>query len=66
MCRARFLAPHNSGPPLVSLWLGHASLQSTEVYVRADPREKLEALASPRAGQASGHTEHDRAQAELC
>ena len=30
----------------VSLWLGHASLQSTEVYLRADPTEKLEALAS--------------------
>ena len=28
----------------VSLWLGHASLQSTEVYVQADPSEKLEAL----------------------
>jgi site-specific recombinase XerD len=28
----------------VSLWLGHASLQSTEVYLRADPTEKLEAL----------------------
>jgi integrase/recombinase XerD len=30
----------------VSLWLGHASLQSTEVYLRADPSEKLEALAA--------------------
>jgi integrase/recombinase XerD len=30
----------------VSLWLGHASLQSTEVYLRADPDEKLEALAA--------------------
>jgi integrase/recombinase XerD len=28
----------------VSLWLGHASLQSTEIYLRADPAEKLEAL----------------------
>jgi integrase/recombinase XerD len=28
----------------VSLWLGHASLQSTEIYLRADPTEKLEAL----------------------
>jgi site-specific recombinase XerD len=28
----------------VSLWLGHAGLQSTEVYLRADPTEKLEAL----------------------
>lgn len=28
----------------VSLWLGHASVKSTEVYLRADPTEKLEAL----------------------
>lgn len=30
----------------VALWLGHASLQSTEMYLRADPTEKLEALAA--------------------
>jgi site-specific recombinase XerD len=30
----------------VALWLGHASLQSTETYLRADPTEKLEALAT--------------------
>lgn len=30
----------------VSLWLGHTALQSTEVYLRADPTEKLEALAA--------------------
>jgi integrase/recombinase XerD len=30
----------------VSLWLGHASLQSTEPYLRADPTEKLEALSA--------------------
>ena len=30
----------------VSLWLGHTSLQSTEMYLRADPTEKLEALAA--------------------
>ena len=28
----------------VSLWLGHSSLATTEVYVRADPSEKLEAI----------------------
>jgi site-specific recombinase XerD len=28
----------------VALWLGHASLKSTEIYLRADPTEKLEAL----------------------
>jgi site-specific recombinase XerD len=33
----------------VSLWLGHASVKSTEVYLRADPTEKLEA---PEAGVA--------------
>lgn len=30
----------------VSLWLGHASMQSTEVYLRADPDEKLAALST--------------------
>lgn len=30
----------------VALWLGHASLESTEIYLRADPTEKLEALAT--------------------
>ena len=30
----------------VSLWLGHATLQSTEIYLRADPTAKLEALAA--------------------
>ena len=29
----------------VSLWLGHASIQSTEVYLRSDPVGKLEILA---------------------
>lgn len=29
----------------VSLWLGHASMQSTEVYVRADPSSKEDILA---------------------
>src|SRR5919109_125349 len=28
----------------VSLWLGHADMQTTEVYLRADPTEKLEAI----------------------
>jgi integrase/recombinase XerD len=28
----------------VSLWLGHCNLITTEVYVRADPTEKLEAI----------------------
>jgi site-specific recombinase XerD len=28
----------------VSLWLGHADMQTTEVYLRADPTDKLEAM----------------------
>jgi integrase/recombinase XerD len=28
----------------VALWLGHEDIQTTEVYLRADPTEKLEAL----------------------
>jgi site-specific recombinase XerD len=30
----------------VSLWLGHASMQTTEMYTRVDPSAKLEALES--------------------
>ncbi len=30
----------------VSLWLGHASVQTTEVYTRADPMEKLDAISA--------------------
>jgi integrase/recombinase XerD len=30
----------------VSLWLGHAHLQTTETYTRVDPSVKLEALES--------------------
>jgi integrase/recombinase XerD len=30
----------------VSLWLGHTTLTTTEVYTRGDPTEKLDALAS--------------------
>lgn len=33
----------------VSLWLGHASTQTTDVYLQADPTEKLEALAVMKA-----------------
>ena len=28
----------------VSLWLGHASIQTTEIYTRADPADKLDAI----------------------
>ena len=30
----------------IALWLGHASIQTTEIYTRADPSVKLEALES--------------------
>jgi site-specific recombinase XerD len=30
----------------VSLWLGHSNMQTTEMYTRADPSVKLEALES--------------------
>lgn len=33
----------------VSLWLGHSSMQTTEIYTRADPTVKLEALESVMA-----------------
>jgi site-specific recombinase XerD len=40
----------------VSLWLGHASTQTTDIYLQADPTEKLDALAAmtpiaPRPGK---------------
>lgn len=28
----------------VALWLGHAHMQTTEIYLRADPTEKLNAI----------------------
>ena len=33
----------------VSLWLGHASIKSTEIYLRADPTEKLAVLEASDA-----------------
>ena len=30
----------------VSLWLGHADLRSTEIYLSADPEEKIESLTA--------------------
>jgi len=35
----------------VALWLGHANTQSTDVYLQADPTEKLEALGAMRLPQ---------------
>jgi site-specific recombinase XerD len=52
----------------VSLWLGHASLQSTEVYLRADPTEKLEALAArvPPTLRPGRFTAPDKLLSMLC
>jgi site-specific recombinase XerD len=33
----------------VALWLGHATVQSTEIYLQADPTEKLEVLTAMKA-----------------
>ncbi|MCL4685238.1 tyrosine-type recombinase/integrase [Myxococcota bacterium] len=33
----------------VALWLGHASTQTTDIYLQADPTKKLEALAVMKA-----------------
>jgi integrase/recombinase XerD len=46
------IVTHNSAAPVlakdnlrkVSLWLGHAHVQTTEIYTRADPSVKLEVL----------------------
>ncbi|MGH2400650.1 MAG: tyrosine-type recombinase/integrase, partial [bacterium] len=46
----------------VALWLGHNSLQSTEMYLRADPTQKLEAvsLATPLPLRKAQFTAPDR------
>ena len=31
-------------PPNVSRWLGHADMHTTEVYLRADPTDKMDAM----------------------
>lgn len=51
----------------VSLWLGHADMQATEAYVRADPTEKLDALDAlvPPALRRGQFTVPDRLIASL-
>jgi integrase/recombinase XerD len=51
----------------VSLWLGHADMQTTEVYLRADPTEKIAALESimPPALQRGQFTVPDKLIASL-
>ena len=49
----------------VSLWLGHAFMQTTEMYLHADPMEKIEAIegalaAEPQAGQVHRPGQIDR------
>lgn len=46
MLNTRFSAPLLPKPHIrkVSLWLGHAHMQTTEIYLRADPTEKIEAI----------------------
>ena len=46
----------------VALWLGHSSLQTTEMYLRADPTEKLQAvaLATPFSFRKGRFTAPDR------
>jgi hypothetical protein len=42
----------------VSLWLGHANMQTTEIYTRADPSIKLEALNANTAPHLSFPRRH--------
>jgi len=46
----------------VALWLGHANLQTTQKYIRADPTDKLEAvnLITPPALRKGRFTAPDR------
>lgn len=52
----------------VALWLGHASLRSTEMYLRVDPANKLVILAAqqpPNLRRGSFEGEHDELLAML-
>ena len=52
----------------VSLWLGHSSLQTTEMYLRMDPIEKLNTLAAwcpPTLRKGSFEGVHDQLLAML-
>jgi site-specific recombinase XerC len=44
----------------VALWLGHASIQSTEAYLRADPEEKLQSsrLTAPPPSSPGASSRH--------
>ena len=45
-CALHTLDAVNSDLRKVSMYLGHASLKSTETYTRGDPIERLEALSN--------------------
>jgi len=51
----------------VSLWLGHAQMQTSEIYLRADPMEKIEAIESmtPPSLKRGRFTVPDRLIADL-
>ena len=51
----------------MSLWLGHADMQTTEVYLRADPTEKIAALEAvmPPALRRGAFTVPDKLIASL-
>ncbi len=51
----------------VALWLGHANMQTTEIYLQADPTEKIEAIESvvPPSLRRGQFTAPDRLIAEL-
>lgn len=51
----------------VALWLGHVSMQTAEIYLQADPMEKLEAIESvvPPSLKRGRFTAPDRLIAKL-
>lgn len=48
-CAMHTLQSTNGDVRKVSLWLGHESIKSTEIYLHADPTKKLEILDGARA-----------------
>ncbi|MYH72175.1 MAG: tyrosine-type recombinase/integrase [Acidimicrobiia bacterium] len=48
-CAMHTLQANSGDVRKVSVWLGHATIKSTEVYLHADPTEKLEILDGVRA-----------------
>jgi integrase/recombinase XerD len=51
----------------VSLWLGHAQMQTTEIYLRMDPTEKIDAIekVTPPSLKRGQFTAPDKLIAEL-